>query len=184
MKKTKRRPAVLLCNAAGTAVLVLLILACLPLTLPRLAGYRLYTVVSGSMEPYYHVGSLVIVDKHVSPEEISVGDPITFRMNSGAVATHRVVSIDEEAREFTTKGDANEVQDMAPVPFDNMIGKAGASIPLIGYIPLYMRTPRGMFSIGAYVIVFILLQIIPEIVKPEESEKEDRGKDETHKKMD
>ena len=51
----------MLCNAAGTAVLVLLILACLPLTLPRLAGYRLYTVISGSMEPEIPVDSLVLV---------------------------------------------------------------------------------------------------------------------------
>ena len=173
-----------ICNLLSVIMVLAVVAVGSAMIVPRIMGNDIYAVMSGSMEPYYHVGSLVIVDKHVSPEEISVGDPITFRMNSGAVATHRVVSIDEEAREFTTKGDANEVQDMAPVPFDNMIGKAGASIPLIGYIPLYMRTPRGMFSIGAYVIVFILLQIIPEIVKPEESEKEDRGKDEIHKKMD
>ena len=172
-----------ICNLLSVIMVLAVVAVGSAMIVPRIMGNDIYAVMSGSMEPYYHVGSLVIVDKHVSPEEISVGDPITFRMNSGAVATHRVVSIDEEAREFTTKGDANEVQDMAPVPFDNMIGKAGASIPLIGYIPLYMRTPRGMFSIGAYVIVFILLQIIPEIVKPEESEKEDRGKDETHKKQ-
>lgn len=55
------------------------------------------------MEPYYHVGSIVFVDKHVTPEEIQVGDPITFHLENGAVATHRVIEIDEEAREFTTK---------------------------------------------------------------------------------
>ena len=43
-------------------------------------------------------------------------------------------------------------------------------MPMIGYIPLYMRTKKGMFCIGAYVIVFILLQIIPELLKPEEEE--------------
>ncbi len=61
MKKGKRNPAALLCNAAGTIVLVLLILACLPLTIPRLAGYSLYTVISGSMEPEIPVDSLVLV---------------------------------------------------------------------------------------------------------------------------
>ena len=59
---------------------------------------------------------------------------------------------------------------MAPVSFDSVIGKAGMSVPMIGYIPLYMRTKKGMFCIGAYVIVFILLQIIPELLKPEEEE--------------
>ena len=58
-----------MCNTAGTAILILLILACLPLTLPRLAGYRLYTVVSGSMEPEIPVGSLVFVHD-ADPEDI------------------------------------------------------------------------------------------------------------------
>ena len=115
-----------ICNLLSVIMVLAVVAVGSAMIVPRIMGNDIYAVMSGSMEPYYHVGSLVIVDKHVSPEEISVGDPITFRMNSGAVATHRVVSIDEEAREFTTKGDANEVQDMAPVPFDNMIGKAGA----------------------------------------------------------
>lgn len=142
---------------------------------PRLMGNDIYAVMSGSMEPYYHVGSVVIVDKGIRPEDIQVGDPITFRKGDHAVATHRVMEKDEELRQFITKGDANEDADLAPVPFDSVIGKAGMSVPLIGYIPLYMRTPKGMFSIGAYVIVFILLQIIPEILKPEDSEKEENG---------
>lgn len=143
---------------------------------PRLMGNDIYAVMSGSMEPTYHVGSVVVVDKHISPEEIQVGDPITFRKGDQAVATHRVIEKNDESREFTTKGDANEDPDASPVPYDSVIGKAGFSVPLVGYIPLYMRTPKGMFSIGAYVILFILLQIIPEIVKPEEQEKEETRK--------
>ena len=72
---------------------------------------------------------------------------------------------------------------MAPVSFDNLIGKAGTSIPLIGHLPLYMRTPKGMFSIGAYVIVFILLQLIPEIIKPESAGKEGEETNEKKKGM-
>lgn len=169
-----------ICNLLSVIMVLAVVAVGAVMIVPRIMGNDVYAVMSGSMEPYYHVGSVVIVDKHVAPEEIQVGDPITFHLESGAVATHRVIAVDEAAREFTTKGDANEDQDVAPVSFDNMIGKAGRSFPLIGYIPLYMRTPKGMFSIGAYVIVFILLQIIPEILKPEESEKEERKTDETH----
>lgn len=139
---------------------------------PKAMGNDVYAVMSGSMEPYYHVGSIVIVDKHISPEEIQVGDPITFRKSDNMIATHRIVEKHEDTREFITKGDANEVLDAAPVPFDSVIGKAGKSVPLVGYIPLYMRTPKGMFTIGAYVMVFLLMQIIPEILKPEKQEKE------------
>lgn len=166
MTKTVTR----ICNLIST----LMIIACLAITAaliaPRLAGREAFAVMSGSMEPYYHVGSIVYVDKDISPEEIHVGDPITFRKADTAVATHRVIAIDEEARQFTTKGDANEVQDMAPVSFDNVIGKAGMSIPLLGYISLNITTKKGMIAAAAVVVVFILLQLIPEILKPEEKE--------------
>ena len=166
MTKTVTR----ICNLIST----LMIIACLAITAaliaPRLAGREAFAVMSGSMEPYYHVGSIVYVDKDISPEEIQVGDPITFRKADTAVATHRVIAIDEEARQFTTKGDANEVQDMAPVSFDNVIGKAGMSIPLLGYISLNITTKKGMIAAAAGVVVFILLQLIPEILKPEEKE--------------
>lgn len=166
MTKTVTR----ICNLIST----LMIIACLAITAaliaPRLAGREAFAVMSGSMEPYYHVGSIVYVDKDISPEEIQVGDPITFRKAYTAVATHRVIAIDEEARQFTTKGDANEVQDMAPVSFDNVIGKAGMSIPLLGYISLNITTKKGMIAAAAVVVVFILLQLIPEILKPEEKE--------------
>ena len=159
-----------ICNLIST----LMIIACLAITAaliaPRLAGREAVAVMSGSMEPYYHVGSIVYVDKDISPEEIQVGDPITFRKADTAVATHRVIAIDKEARQFTTKGDANEVQDMAPVSFDNVIGKAGMSIPLLGYISLNITTKKGMIAAAAVVVVFILLQLIPEILKPEEKE--------------
>ena len=166
MTKTVTR----ICNLIST----LMIIACLAITAaliaPRLAGREAFAVMSGSMEPYYHVGSIVYVDKDLSPEEIQVGDPITFRKADTAVATHRVIAIDKEARQFTTKGDANEVQDMAPVSFDNVIGKAGMSIPLLGYISLNITTKKGMIAAAAVVVVFILLQLIPEILKPEEKE--------------
>ena len=59
---------------------------------------------------------------------------------------------------------------MAPVSFDNVIGKAGMSIPLLGYISLNITTKKGMIAAAAVVVVFILLQLIPEILKPEEKE--------------
>ena len=50
-------------------VLIILIIGCIPLTVPRAMGYQLYTVITGSMEPNVPVGSLVFV-KNVDPAEI------------------------------------------------------------------------------------------------------------------
>ena len=172
-----------ICNILSVLMVLAVVAVGAAMIVPKIMGNDIYAVMSGSMEPYYHVGSVVIVDEHVEPEEVQIGDPITFHLGNGSVATHRVIDIDPEARTFSTKGDANEDPDMAPVSFDNLIGKAGTSIPLIGYLPLYMRTPKGMFSIGAYVIVFILLQLIPEIIKPESAGKEGEEKNEKKKGM-
>ena len=60
----------------------------------RLIGLTPYAVLSGSMEPTYHVGALIYV-RAEDPWNVQVGDPITFVVNEDLlVATHRVVDID------------------------------------------------------------------------------------------
>lgn len=159
-----------ICNAITMLILICILGIVGVLLVPRLAGYETFAVLSGSMEPYYHVGSVVFVDKTAAPEEVKVGDPITFTKTDSLVATHRVIEIDNEKREFKTKGDANETEDASPVSFDQLVGKAGVSIPLLGYISIYMKTRKGMFGIVAVFIIIILLQLIPELVKPEKKE--------------
>ena len=53
MGKTKRKKRTIarICSMIGVSLLILMILICIPLTLPRLAGFDIYTVVTGSMEP-------------------------------------------------------------------------------------------------------------------------------------
>ena len=154
MKKTKRRPAVLLCNAAGTAILVLLILACLPLTLPRLMGYSLYTVVSGSMEPEIPVGSLVMVHE-AEPALIQEGDVIAFygAVDSAAVITHRVLSNSPAMGQFITKGDANEDRDVNPVPYSEFIGKVEHVIPGAGGIAETLAGSAGRRAAGCMIVL-------------------------------
>ena len=77
-----------------TIVVILIVFLAIALVGVRVVGLTPYTVLSGSMEPTYHVGSLIYV-KEAEPAEIEVGDPITFVVNEDLlVATHRVVEID------------------------------------------------------------------------------------------
>jgi len=131
----------------------------------RLVGLRPFVVVSGSMEPEYKVGSLLYVGK-ASPDEIEVGDVITFIMNKNLdVATHRVVDIDENAEYFYTKGDANDEADTEPVYYKNIIGVPVFSIPLLGYLTTALSTPRGVIIAAAVVLVLIILSFVPELVR-------------------
>ena len=57
-----------LCGFLGTLILTAVILSALPLTIPRLMGYEIYTVVSGSMEPTLPVDSLVYEENRQTRE--------------------------------------------------------------------------------------------------------------------
>ena len=102
-------------NVISTILVALVVLLALLLVGARVVGLQVFTVLSGSMEPTYHTGSLIYVKK-VEPYTIEEGQPITFMLNENTIATHRVVGIvpDEEdptVIRFRTKGDANDAED-------------------------------------------------------------------------
>ena len=73
----KKPIAAKLCIVVGTIFLELVIVGGMPLTVPRTAGYQMYTVISGSMEPEIPTGGLVSV-KTTAPSGIENGDVIAF----------------------------------------------------------------------------------------------------------
>lgn len=161
-----------ICNILSAVILAAVIGILAILLVPRIFGYDTFAVLSGSMEPTYKVGSIVYVDK-IPAEEIKVKDPIAFHMEKDTVATHRVVKIDKEKKVFYTKGDANDVQDQLPVPFDNVIGKATVSIDKLGFLATNIKTKRGILT-GICILLFVfLLYIIPEILKQPEIKKKE-----------
>lgn len=141
----------------------------------RVLGFTPYTVLSGSMEPAYPVGSLIYV-KAMPAQEIKVGDPITFVLNEDlVVATHRVIKIDEVAQNFYTKGDANESADAAPVYFKNLLGRPMFHIPGLGYVSSFLSTKKGMVVGGCSFIFIMLLLFFPELLSLVD-EKEEKSK--------
>lgn len=162
-------------KAVSTILVVLAVVAALAFAGVRLLGFEVYTVLSGSMEPTYHTGAVIWV-KPCNPEEVQVGDPITFVMNEDlVVATHRVVAIDTENGSFTTKGDANEAEDGAPVLYENLIGVPVASVPVLGYFVSYVQNPLGRYIAIAVVALLILLVFLPDMLFKDEEE-ESQGK--------
>ena len=100
----------MICSALGTVLLVGLVLVCLPITATRLFGYDAYSVVSGSMEPAIPTGSMVF-SKETSFDKLKEGDVITFMISDEQTVTHRIKRINTDKEKFTTKGDANDVED-------------------------------------------------------------------------
>ena len=152
-------------NAATTVLVILVVVLALLLVGVRLVGLRPMCVLSGSMEPTYHVGSLIYV-KPCAPEDVQVGDPITFVVNEDLdVVTHRVVSIDAENQHFYTKGDANDAPDGAPVYFKNLIGRPVFTIPYLGYVSNWVSNPPGMYLAIALALVLIILTFLPDMLR-------------------
>lgn len=155
-------------NILVTIIVCFIIVVAGILLLPKLFGFQIYGVLSGSMEPEFKVGSVVFV-KQQAPEEVQIGDPITFRIqgNQELVATHRIIDINYEEQTFTTKGDANEFADVEPVPFGSFIGKAAYSVPFLGYMAMFIQTGKGIVT-GIGVLLFItLLSLLGDLLKKE-----------------
>ena len=128
-------------------------------------GYEVLVVQSGSMEPVYHVGSLVYV-KSVEPEKLEVGDVITFELGNGVRGTHRIIEILDNNGElsFITKGDANEMEDNKPVVEDAIVGQVRFTIPKLGFFITYIQQPPGTYIAISVAAMLLLLIILPELI--------------------
>ncbi len=165
-KKGRITPFGRFLNIFGTLIMLVSILLCLGLAVPRYAGIQSYVVVSGSMEPEIPVGSMVY-SKETTPATLEKGDVIVFfgtneipgggDSNDVIPITHRVVENDKDKCEITTKGDANEHEDLRPVAYDNVVGIVIASIPHLGYIASPLATLMGKVSMALIIIAGYLL---------------------------
>lgn len=158
-------------NIATTILVVAVVIFSVLLVGVRLFGVQVYSVISGSMEPEYPVGSLIYVKKS-DPSEIKVNDVITYVLPNETPSTHRVIRIDEENSRFYTKGDANETEDGAPVHFKNLIGKPIFKIPYLGYIAYYIQHPPGMYIAIAAGAVLLILVFLPDLFKKDKKKDE------------
>lgn len=95
---------------------------------PRvIGGYSAFLVLTGSMEDVIPRGSLVVT-KSVDPNELKVGDDITYMVSENTTVTHRIIDIEEEyldtgARAFYTQGTMNTEPDRNPAAAVNVVGK-------------------------------------------------------------
>ena len=165
-----------------TSVLVaLIVIVALLLVGARLIGLQVFTVLSGSMEPTYHVGSLIYV-KDVDPFELESGDVITFMLDENTVATHRIVEVvpdeeDDSVVRFRTKGDANENADGSLVHYKNVIGSPVFTIPQLGYVVSYIQNPPGTYVAISAGAILLLLVFLPDLFGDDKKKKKDADDD-------
>ena len=140
-RRVEKPTTVLSVVGTGLSYLALCLTAMAALALvvvPMITGSQTYSVLTSSMAPKYAPGTFLVV-KPVPFEELTVGDIITYQIESGspAVITHRITSVgaDQSGETiFTTKGDNNSVEDELPVREVQVKGKLFYAVPLVGFI--------------------------------------------------
>lgn len=124
--------------------------------------YKIFVVMSGSMEPTLKVGSIAFVIPY--PQYFS-NDIITFTRNGDKKnpVTHRIISKiykNGNPPVYLTNGDANKTLDSGEVTDKNIIGKVVFSIPNLGYFVNFVKDPKGFIL---FVIVPITIIIYEEL---------------------
>lgn len=158
-----RKTVSIILKTVTTVLVALAVLIAVLLVGMRVFGFHVYTVLSGSMEPNYHVGSLVYV-KEASVDELKEGDVITFMLKSESdIATHRIVEVVPDEKDpgvirYRTKGDANNVEDATLTRYENVIGKVVFTIPYMGYLANYIQHPPGIYV--AIVVAAALVMLV------------------------
>ena len=163
-------------NGFTTVIVAVDVILAILMVGARAVGLRVFTVLSGSMEPTYHVGALIYV-KSVDYTELEAGDVITFMLDENTVATHRITEVvpdedDPDVLRFRTKGDANDSEDASLVHYKNVIGTPVFTIPCLGYVANYIQNPPGTYIAIAVGAILLLLVFLPDLFSDEASRKE------------
>mgnify|MGYP004525143109 CR=1 FL=1 len=125
---------------------------------PSVGGIFPMIVLTDSMKGTFDSGSLIIC-KTADPEDVRVGDVICFydpMGNGTTTTTHRVMEIETDEAgniSYITKGDANNTEDMAPVPASMLVGVYQFHIAGLGSFALFMQSTPGL-------IIFVALPIL------------------------
>ena len=126
-------------------------------------GYRFYVVMTDSMSPELEPGD-VILSKSVNPENIRVGDNVTFLGTEGSqkglLITHKVITapyFEEDGGYIVTQGVKENSPVDAPVAFENVRAVMLKKLPVLTVIYSLIRRPLGFFIVIILPLVLIML---------------------------
>lgn len=138
-----------------------------------LFNYRMFVVASGSMEPKYNVGD-VLISKEVEASEIKVGDVISYQGRQldlqDKIITHQVVSIEKDKDGkylFHTKGLSNAVED--PIVYEKQVyGVVKHKMFLLSIIYKILGTRFGLLLIVIPIFYIVGSEIVIAMLEKEE----------------
>lgn len=130
--------------------------------MPMPFGYGASVVLSGSMEPEFSKGDLIIVAK---ADSYVKGDVVVFPDGADLIV-HRIIEESEDT--VITKGDANDVED-TPIERSAILAKVILHVDKVGAAVGFLKTPVGTILTIALAIALVE---IPRRRKKEEDDEE------------
>lgn len=180
--------ASLISNTLFVLVLVLLLIVAITYgggeNAKNIFGHSYLTVLSKSMEREIPKGSLVITKNNIPPEDIHVGDTITFMdpEKNGKIITHKVIEVYENYEEtnskaFKTQGVENNSPDKEPALAANVIGVVQFHIPYLGGVILAIAKfiTKNIIFIGIMIALSIILSIALKAYLKDDSVEEENN---------
>lgn len=144
---------------------------------PNFFGIKTYVIISGSMEPNYRIGDIVVVK---DTENLQIGDVISFRQGH-SIITHRIIDITEDNGkiQYLTKGDSNNATDSGKIENKLVEGKVIGKVPFLGKITLLLQGKIAIILV--ILIIYSYLSYSGKLRKRKENRREKRIKHERRK---
>ena len=171
---------------------ILVILILLVVLLQRISnneisfgGFRIYNTLTGSMIPKYEIGD-ILLSKEVNPEDIVVGDDITYvsneRSSYGKLITHSVIEIREEDGKyyFVTQGIANNTAD-PEISEDQVYGKVIYKSVILSFINKLIRNMYVFYFLIIVPMAIIIARMIVNHIIRKDEERLEKEKEENRK---
>lgn len=137
---------------------------------PKLFGYTINRIVSGSMSPELEIGDVIISKEVTDTDDVHIGDIITFQGGSNykyQKVTHRVlVSPYNDGNGqivLVTKGDANSADD-GEINFNDVESKFVSKVDFLKHIYNFFFSKWGLI-IFIFLLLLIFFDEITNIVK-------------------
>lgn len=141
-----------------------------------IGGYRVFTILTGSMKGVYDINDVVLV-KEVDKKTLKVGDDIAYLGEEdsykGKIVTHRIINIENKNNQMIihTKGVSNILED--PVITNNKIyGKVESKLTFISLINKTIKNKYGFFFLIFVPLVLVIFLEIADTITDQKLEKQ------------
>ena len=122
--------------------------------------------LSGVKAGFIKVGDVVVTKRVGSPDDLKVGDIITYLSSDGKSILHRIVAIKnvDGRKLFSLRGDANNVNDPRLVEFSSVTGKFAFKISKVGYGVKFLQSGYGTIFLAGTIFIILLNAYIGTVI--------------------